>query len=601
MPHRFCTFLAFLAMVFTLVGPQGQAVAQSAGDQDLFATDDAEALAKLKTARAAPGEGMVTAAHPLAVEAGIKVLKAGGSAVDAAVAVQATLSLVEPQSSGLGGGLFALVWSAKDGTLQAYDGREIAPASARPDLFLGEDGKPLGYVQRWLGGHSVGVPGAVAVLDLMHGDHGTLAWSELFKDAERLASEGFPISPRLFQSMTRFPVPKRMPDTRAYFFDKDGEPRPAGSLLKNPAYAQTLRLIAEGGAEAFYRGPIAKAVADAVTNSPVSPAVMTEADLARYKPYRREPLCVPYRKWSVCGMPPPTSGGLVIAQSLAMLERFDLASMEPMGAEALHVLLEAERFAYADRDLYVADPDFIHVPVKGMTDPAYLKARAAQIDPGQSVGKAPAGDPWPHNLPRAPDTTPKLPGTSHFTIVDQAGTVVSITTTVEFLFGSNVMAGGFFLNNQLTDFSAAPIKDGRVVANSVQPGKRPRSSMSPTIVFERTATGLGKPVFAIGSPGGSRIPGYVLLTLVGVLDWGMDVQDAIDLPRFLTRNGDVEVEAIEDVESLAPVIAALKAKGHEIGEPRTMGSGLHGIKITGRGLEGGADRRREGITLTTAN
>ncbi|MGF1455734.1 MAG: gamma-glutamyltransferase [Alphaproteobacteria bacterium] len=598
MPHCLFAVLILFSAALGAALPAPLARAQEAGDQDLYATDEPASLDRLKSGRAGPGEGMVVAAHPLAVEAGIRVLKDGGSAVDAAVAVQAVLSLVEPQSSGLGGGLLALVWSAETGKLQAYDGRETAPAAARPDRFLGEDGKPVGYLKAWLGGHSSGVPGAVAALDLMHGDHGELAWSDLFKDAERLARDGFPVSPRLRQSITRFPPTKQMRDTRAYFFDAEGEAWPVGHALKNPAYADTVRRIAEGGAKAFYTGPIAKAVAEAVSTSPVNPALMTEADIAAYRPFRRDPVCMPYRQWSVCGMPPPTSGGLVIAQALGILEQFDLASMEPMGAEALHLMLEAERLAYADRDLYVADPDFVLVPVEGMTDPAYLKARAALINPDTSLGVAKAGNPWPHNLPRAPDTSPKMPGTSHFSIVDAEGTVVSVTTTVEFIFGNHIMAAGFFMNNQLTDFSFEPVKDGRVVANSVQPGKRPRSTMAPTIVFERTPEGLGKPVFAIGSPGGSRIPGYVLLTLIGVLDWGMDVQAAIDLPRILTRNGPVEIEAV-DGAPLAAVAEALKAKGHDVRDPRPMGSGLHGIRVSADGLEGAADRRREGITLTT--
>lgn len=604
MMNRLTRLLSGFATLLAITVVQGPvsfawtspAWAQAQDDQDTVAEGRVSTAEPIKSARAPRGEGMVTAAHPLAVEAGLKILREGGSAVDAAVAVQAVLGLVEPQSSGLGGGLVALVWSAKDRTLQAYDGRETAPASAGPDLFLGPDGKPVSFRDAVLGGKSVGVPGAVAALGLMHEDHGSLPWKALFGDAERLARDGFPVGKRLNFLFTVFDAAKNMPATRAYFFDDEGEPWPVGHLLKNPAYAKTVRTLARGGPEVFYSGAIADAISDAVSKAPRNPAALTVDDIAGYQAKYRDPICVPYREWSVCGMPPPTSGGLVITQALGMLERFDLAGFEPGDPEALHLILEATKLAYADRDLYVADSDFILVPIKGMLAPAYLKERSALIDPKKTVGTATAGDPWPLNAEtRAADVSPEQPGTSHFSVVDAQGNVVAVTTTIEFLFGSHLMANGFLLNNQLTDFSYEPIRDGRVVANSVQPGKRPRSSMAPTIVFDKA----GDPLFAIGSPGGTRIPGYVLLTLVGVLDWNMSVQDAIALPRILTRNGPVDLEeGAEDVyDGLVP---ALEAKGHEVRTGRRMTSGLHGIKITKDGLEGGADPRREGVARATA-
>jgi len=529
---------------------------------------------------------MLAAANPLAVEAGAKVLAKGGSAVDAAIAVQAVLGLVEPQSSGIGGGAFALYWDRDSGTLYAYDGRETAPRAARPDLFLKEDGTPMGFFEAVPGGKSVGVPGVIAMLGLMHERHGRLPWAELFTDAVALAEDGFKISPRLARIIPLLPYTKQMPDTRAYFFDENGDPYPAGHVLKNPDYARTLRALAEGGAEAFYQGAIAEGIVQAVATAPVNAQAMTLEDIALYEPKTRDPLCAPYRDYTVCGMGPPTSGGVAVLQVLSFLARFDMAALEPTSAEAAHLIAEAFRLAFADRNLYLADTDYIDVPVAGLLDAAYLRARGALIDPAKSMGPAKPGNPRTGDPHLAPDTSPEGPGTSHFSIVDADGNALSVTTTVEFIFGSHLMTGGFFLNNQLTDFSFEPSKDGHPVANAVQPGKRPRSSMSPTIVFDKD----GKPVLLVGSPGGSRIPGYTVRAILGVLDWGLSPQDAAALPHIINRNGTTDLEEGTDAAALK---TALEALGHQI-TVRELTSGIHAIRIGPEGLQGGADPRREG-------
>ncbi len=536
-------------------------------------------------------KGMVAAADPRAVDAGLAVLARGGNAVDAAMAVQAVLGLVEPQSSGLGGGAFALVWMAEEGRLYAYDGRETAPASATPEQFLDADGKPLSYRDAVFGGKSVGVPGLVAMMDLLHRDHGALDWSTLYDDAIALGDNGFAISDRLAMMITLFPPTKEMPATNAYFFDENDEPYPAGHVIVNTAYADTLRTIASEGAAGFYTGPIAEAIADAVTNAPRNAMPMTLEDIAGYEAKRRDPICVEYRVWSVCGMSPPTSGGIAVGQILGMLEPFDVGALDPSGPEFIHLMGEAARLAYADRAMYVGDSDFVDVPVAGLLNKEYLAARSALIDPAAPLDEAKAGDPWAYmaeaDQARAPDVSPEYAGTSHFSIVDGDGNVVSMTTTIESLFGSHLMAAGFFLNNELTDFSFEPRRDGALVANAVMAGKRPRSSMSPTIVFDAD----GAPYFAIGSPGGSRIPLYVTKALIGVLDQGLSVQDAVALPNHADRNrGSLELERDTALDAVVP---ALEAKGHEIRRSR-MTSGLNGIRITPEGLEGGADPRREG-------
>ncbi|MFP3945133.1 MAG: gamma-glutamyltransferase, partial [Alphaproteobacteria bacterium] len=502
------------------------------------------------------GGFMVSAAHELAAGAGREILAEGGSAVDAAIAVQMVLTLVEPQSSGIGGGAFMLHWSAGDGKLEAYDGRETAPAYVRPEHFLNEAGKPMAFRRAVLGGKSVGVPGVVAMLEMAHREHGNLPWARLFEPAIELAESGFPISPRLHMLMQYLALAPDNLDAPAYFTDEAGKPLPVGHVLKNPALAKTLRRIAEHGAEAFYEGPVARAIAKRVRTAPVNAGAMTLEDLRGYEAVKRKALCRPYRIWVVCGFPPPTSGGIAVLQILGMLERFDLASMKPISLKPVHLVAEASRLAYADRNLYVADTDYIQVPVQGMLAKAYLKGRSALIDPERSMGKAEAGEPW--KAPeRAPDTSAEYPGTSHASIVDADGNVVSITMTIETVFGSQLMAAGFLLNNELTDFAFKPMKKGRVVANAPQPGKRPRSSMSPTIVFDKDKN----PVFAIGSAGGSRIPLDVVNALIAVLDWKLPLDEAVALPHHANRNGPTLLEKGTNIEALKP---ALKERGHKV-------------------------------------
>ena len=537
-----------------------------------------------------PQHYMVSAAHPLAAEAGIEMLRKGGTAVDAAIAVQAVLTLVEPQSSGIGGGAFMMHWDAADKKLDAYDGREEAPASATPALFLDKKGAPLDFVEAAKSARSVGVPGVLAMLALAHQEHGKLPWAELFAPAITLAENGFKVSPRLSEIIATTPEFSNSPRARALYFDADGEPLQPGATLKNPALAATLRQIADGGPEAFYEGAIAKEIVKTVNAAaPRLKGRMTLADLRHYKAKHREPICGQYRDYTVCGMPPPSSGGSTVLQTLKLIERFPMRKTKPGSAQMVHLVTEAERLAFADRNAYIGDPDFVAVPLKAMFEPAYLAARSALIDPERSMGVAPAGAP-PQSPTRAAVATPEIPSTSHFCIVDAKGDALSMTTTVETAFGSNLIAGGFILNNQLTDFSFLPQKDGLPVANAVAAGKRPRSSMAPTIVFD---TKTGKPVALVGSPGGARIIGYVAQSLVGFIDQRLDMQRAISQAHFLTLNGPLELE--EDTE-LADKAAVFEAMGDEV-KVAPMTSGLQGIVFTKRGLEGAADPRREGVAL----
>ena len=565
-----------------------------------------------EAAAAQPGEAggrwFVAAANPYAAEAGAGVLARGGSAVDAAIAVQAVLGLVEPQSSGLGGGAFLLHYDPATRRLETYDGRETAPASATPDRFLLPSGEPMPFLDAVAGGLSVGVPGVVAMLETAHREHGVRPWAELFDPAIRLAEEGFNVSPRLSMLIGQIPRLKQLPAAAAYFYAPDGAPLPAGHVLRNPEYAHTLRSIAAGGARAFYEGPIAEAIVRAVNEAP-NPGGMTMADLAGYAPVKREPVCGDYRAYLVCSMAPPSSGGVTILQLLAFLEPFDMQGAGAGSIEALHLYFEASRLAYADRNQYLGDLDQAGLAggpsqeeiIRGLLNPAYLSARAAQIDRAKAAGEVAAGDPSAHPFPDgaapgawpvlAPGDSPDPPSTSHFTIIDGEGRVVSMTTTVEFAFGSHLMAAGMILNNQLTDFSFTPERDGRAVANAVAPGKRPRSSMSPVIVFDPE----GAPYAALGSPGGPAIIGYVAKTLIGLIDWGLSMQAAIDAPLAVYPRG---APAVETGGFDPQIIEGLKRLGHPVVE-RDLNSGLHGVRVLPDGsFEGGADKRREGVWLT---
>ncbi len=532
---------------------------------------------------------MVAAANPYAVDAGLEILRAGGSAIDSAIATQLVLALVEPQSSGLGGGAFILHWHKASRTLAGYDGRETAPASAREDRFL-TDGKPLAFDKAAHSGLSVGVPGLVRLMEHVHKIHGRLPWARLFDPAIRLAEGGFQVSLRL-NLLLRWQGARNFDDTsRRYFFDERDSARAAGSNLKNPEFAASLRAIAEKGSSAFYAGPIAQEIVAAVARAPNAPGDMELDDLAGYAIQEREPVCVSYRADRICGMGPPSSGGIAVAQTMKLIEPFDLGSKPEaaMNAPALHLIAEAERLAYADRERYLADPAFSLVPA-GLIDTDYLATRRKLIDVARAManpepGSPPGVDATTYGI----DATQENPGTSHISIIDADGNAIAMTTTIEGAFGARIMAAGFLLNNELTDFSFRPRDEaGRPIANRVEGGKRPRSSMAPTIVFDTH----GEVKAVLGSPGGERIPLYVIKTLVALLEWKLDAQAAAALPNFGSRGATFEIEL-----GGSAVWTALKVKpyGHAI-STGLMTSGLHVIVRRNGALEGGADPRREGI------
>ncbi|PWE43272.1 gamma-glutamyltransferase [Pseudomonas prosekii] len=551
---------------------------------------------------------MAAAANPLAAEAGRAMLRQGGSAIDAAIAMQAVLTLVEPQSSGIGGGALIVLWDGK--AVRTYDGRETAPSGATEKLFLQADGQPMPFTQAQIGGRSVGTPGVLRALELAHQQHGRLPWATLFEPAIKLAEQGFAISPRLHQLIASDSSMRRSPDMMAYFLNADGSPKATGTLLKNQPLAAALKRIAKEGPDALYKGPIAEEIV-AKVQSHQNPGSLSLNDLQAYQAKERAPLCTDYKRWQVCGMPPPSSGGIAIAQILGTLRaletrdpRFALAPQKPVKTnkpagieptpEAVHLISEAERQAYADRAQYVADSDFVPVPVKGLIDPNYLASRAALIGE-RSTGTAKPGTPPGIQVAYAPDRSPLRISTSQVVAVDDLGGAVSMTTTVESAFGSHLMVQGFLLNNQMTDFSFIPEENGQKVANRVEPGKRPRSSMAPTLIFDRQS---GEFLATLGSPGGSQIIEYVAKSAIGLLDWNLDPQTAINLPNFGSRNGPTELEQGQFSPAL---IQALRDKGHAVNEI-DMTSGTQAIvrikDAQGKStLAGGADPRREGEAL----
>jgi len=524
-------------------------------------------------ARAEPHE-MVAAAHPLAVDAGLDVLRRGGSAIDAAVAMQMMLGVAEPQSSGLGGGGFLLYYDAKTRGITVYDGRETAPAGATPTMFQ-RDGKSLPFFDAVASGLSVGVPGAVALLEMAHQEHGKLPWADLFTSSIAVARKGYPVSPRLADWLARWKHFADDPEARAIYYDGDGAPKKVGDIVVNAALADTMQRIANEGSRVLREGPVAEAMVARV-HGHARPGTLALTDLAAYKPVKREPLCGPYKVWIVCGMPPPSSGGIAILQMLGLLEPFDLAKDKPNDLRAVHLIAEASRLAFADREKYVDDPAFNPVPTKDLVAPAYIAQRRKLIAEDRSMG---AQGPVPAGYPEH--------GTTHISIVDREGNAVAFTTTIEAPFGSQMVVAGFILNNELTDFSAVAERNGQPVANRVEPGKRPRSSMSPTFVLDKDR----QLVLTVGSAGGARIIGDTFQALIGMLDWNLSPQAALDLPRVINMNGPTELEAKGDLPAEAD---ALRKLGHRV-QVQPHHGGLTAIRRKGDGWEGGADPRRDGV------
>lgn len=537
----------------------------------------------------AANQYMAVTANPIATQAAVDVLANGGNAIDAMVAAQLVLNLVEPQSSGIGGGAFLVYWDANTRLLQTFDGRETAPARADEDYFRKPSGDLLKWRQARIGGRAVGVPGTLDLLHTAHQQFGDHDWERLFQPAIRLAREGFSVSPRLSRSIAgASKYLKTFPKTAEYFFTPAAEPLPAGYILKNPTFAETLSLIANEGPSVFYDGPIGKGILESLSDTSELPSLMTEDDLRAYQTISRPAVCAPFKDFSICGMGPPSSGGLTVGQILGISEHFNLQAMGPT-PDGIHIVLEASRLAFADRARFMADSDFVSVPVKGLIDPNYLKKRGRLIQEETIMGKAQAGNPPGADLSQATFYHPESVGTSHLSIVDQQGNIVSLTTTIESGFGSTIMTQGFLLNNEMTDFSFRKSIENRPIANRVEGSKRPRSSMAPTIVFNSS----GRPVLVAGSPGGSRIICYVAKTILNILEWGMRPQEAVSTPHFCNRNGKTELEP----QTPQTTQNALVSTGHDI-NIKEMNSGLHVIQILPDGrLIGGADPRREGLAI----
>jgi gamma-glutamyltranspeptidase/glutathione hydrolase len=534
--------------------------------------------------------GMVSAADPRAAAAGVEILREGGTAADAAFATLLALNVVEPQSSGIGGGGY-LVYSERGAMPVTFDGREKAPAAATPTRFM-RDGQPMQFSDAQPGGKSVGVPGNLRMMTLAHQRYGKVSWAALFQPAIRLARDGFKMTPRLHNSLLKYPATGALSaQAREIFYQPDGQPKPIGTLIKNPAFAAYLEQVAKLGADSFYVGPNAQAITAAVTNAPHNPAPMTTGDLASYEAKAKPPLCGTYRGYRICGMGPSTSGGFIVFATLKQLERFDLSKLGPNSPTMWHLIAESERLAYADRDKYIGDEDFVRVPLAGLMDPAYLARRSALISPTTTMTNVQAGMPAgaPANCPQ-----PAQPerGTSHFVAVDRWGDVASETSTIESSFGSGLMVNGYYLNNELTDFSFVPEKDGCPVANRVEGGKRPRSSMSPTIVYGPD----GHVVLAVGAAGGSTIPAQVIKTIIGVIDFHLGPQQAIALPMIYSPADTVFLEGDTSLVSMTP---QLKALGHA--DIRTLPSGTYKANaiewLNGKWV-GGADPRSEGAALS---
>ncbi len=531
---------------------------------------------------------MVVAANPYASWAGKNILQRGGSAIDAAVAVQSMLSLVEPQSSGIGGGAFILYWDNENKVLHTFDGRETAPKAVNSHWFM-QGNTPMKWIDAVVGGKSVGVPGAMRALEMAHQEFGVLPWNTLFDDSITTATEGFKVSPRLARlvALDYHPGLREFPSSATYFFPA-GIPLQEGSTRKNRHLAKTLQGIAEHGVDYLHTGELAEKIVKAVNSASINPGNMTLEDLASYTPVKRDPVCGLYRDHQICGMAPPSSGGVSVFQLLKMLEGFELSEFSPSSVEFANLYTQASANAYADREKYIADSDFTNLPYAALINDAYLSRRAEEISPDKPWRRARAGSPYDTAMLTA-GVNMEQPNTSHISIVDSKGNAISMTTSIEFMFGSGLMVGGFLLNNQLTDFSFNPVQSRFPVANRVEPGKRPRSAMSPTMVFDENH----ELSVVVGSPGGSRIVSYVAQTLIGVLDLGLDIQQAINLPKITNRN---DYTALEAGTPIAELEAPLQALGHNV-RVVDLNSGLHGIQVQDGKLIGGADPRREGIAV----
>lgn len=547
---------------------------------------DSGPIQAASSAGAGPFKAVVSAAHPLASEAGLSILKRGGSAADAAIATMLALTVVEPQSSGIGGGGF-IVYQPANGPVGSIDGREKAPGVASPGQFLGPDGKPMPFMQAATGGRSVGVPGNVALAAEAHKKWGKLPWATLFEPAIKLA-EGFTISPTMarFIAFGQDSLKQAGPEGRALYYDKDGAPLKAGTTFRNDKLAATLRLIAAKGADAFYKGPIAASIVKTVSTADANPTALTLADLAAYKAEVRDPVCGTYRQYKICGMGPPSSGGTGVLAMLKQLERFDMKGLGKDNPVSWHLFGESQRLAYADREKWIGDPGFVAVPTKGLADPAYLGARSALINAGDRMAKAEAGMPAGAPTARVNAADNEVAGTTNFAVADSAGNITTWTSTVEKTFGSGLVAEGFVLNNELTDFNFAPEDQGKLTANHVQPGKRPRSAMSPTIVYDSS----GKAILAIGAAGGVTIIAQVTKAIIGVLDWGLPVEEAIALPQLIAIGDRFAVEKGTMLETMIPAFTAMGQKPVATALPLK----LNGVQRVTGGWRGGADTRGEG-------
>ncbi len=534
--------------------------------------------------------GVVSSADPRAAEAGAEILRKGGTAADAAMAMMLALTVVEPQSSGIGGGGFLVYQNGEDGALSTVNGREMAPAGAKPDRFMGADGKPLPFLSAFPGGKSVGIPGNIRLMALTHKKWGKLPWKDLFGPAIKLAEQGYEVNATQANALAQIaPLWDKFPEAQAIYW-RDGKPVPKGTWIKNPALAKTLKTLAAKGEKAFYTGAIAKQIVAATTKTTVAPSEMTLADMAAYKAKEQNAVCAPYRVYVVCGMAPPSSGATTVLQILGLLERFDMTALGKDNPQSWHLIHQAMRLAYADRDKYLGDSDFVSVPVQGLLDPNYVAQRSQLINPDKALNQYDPGTP-PGAMARTPGDPGEVAGTTHFVAVDKNGDIATMTSTIEGPFGSQLIAGGFFLNNELTDFTFTPEKDGAPVANRVEGKKRPLSSMSPTIVYNAQ----GEPVLALGSAGGRRIIMHVTKTLIGALDFGLPLDQAIALPNiFFTPDNKVMLELDRAPEGMKDKLSAFGAPAVDLDFP----SKVNGVQLTAKGWAGAADPRSPGIAIS---